>query len=184
VSPSTRRNVAEHLHVLFVLASQFMMLSLFAVGGGPSVLLPQMRQEFVLRHHFLTDRSFTELLAVAQASPGPNFLIVPLIGFRAASWEGAFVSIVAFLVLPITIAYLVGRLLHRYDNDWVARFRRGFRPVTGGLWIATGIVIATATDHTPAAVGITIGTAIVSFAIDISPMWWCVIAAAVGALLA
>jgi len=77
----------EQLHVLLILAWHFIVLSVFAVGGGLSILLPQMRQEFVLQYHLLSDRSFTELLAVAQASPGPNFLIVPLIGFRIASWR-------------------------------------------------------------------------------------------------
>jgi chromate transporter len=176
--------VLEHVNVLLLLAWHFATLSLFAVGGGPSMLLPQMRQEFVLHYHFLTERSFAELIAVAQATPGPNFLIVPLIGFRAASWTGAIVSMIAFLVFPVTIAFLVGRLLHRYDNAWIARLRRAFRPVTGGLWIASGIVIAGATDHSAAAVGITIGVAALSLAVDISPMWWCLIAGAAGAVFA
>ncbi|MGA2396014.1 MAG: chromate transporter [Candidatus Lustribacter sp.] len=174
----------DQLHTLLVLFEHFMVLSLFAVGGGPSMLLPQMRQEFVLQYHFLTDRSFTELLAVAQATPGPNFLIVPLIGFRAASWPGAIVSIVAFLVLPMTLTFFVGRLLHQHDNEWVARIRRGFRPATGGLWIVSGIVIAMATDHTVGALGITLGVAALSLIVDISPMWWCLIAGAAGAILA
>jgi len=160
-----------------------MVLSLFAVGGGPSMVLPQMRQEFVLHYHFLTDRSFAELLAVVQASPGPNFLIVPLIGFRAASWAGAIVSIVAFLILPMTITFCVGRLLHHYNNEWIVRIRRGFRPATGGLWIVSGIIIAIATDHGPAAIGLTIGVAVLSLIIDISPMWWCLIAGVANAIL-
>jgi chromate transporter len=176
--------MVDQIHVLLTLAWRFIELSLFAVGGGPSVLLPQMRQEFVLQYHFLTDRSFTELLAVAQASPGPNFLIVPLIGFRAASWAGAIVSMLAFLILPVTIAFFVGRLLHQHDNEWIAMFRRAFRPVTGGLWIASGIVIAMATDHGIAPVGITIGIAALSLVIDISPMWWCLAAGVAGAILA
>ena len=179
-----RPRVFAHIHVLLILAWHFLVLSLFTVGGGPSVLLPQMRAEFVLHYHFLSDRTFTELLAVAQASPGPNFLIVPLIGFRAASWPGAIVSIVAFLLLPVTITYFVGRLLHRHNNEWIALIRRAFRPVTGGLWIATGIVIAGATDHGAAPLGITIAVAGLSLVIDISPMWWCIIAGAAGAILA
>lgn len=173
----------SQLHTLLILAGHFMVLSLFAVGGGPSMLLPQMRAEFVLQYHFLSDRSFSELLAVAQAAPGPNFLIVPLIGFRAASWAGAVVSIVAFLILPMTLTFFVGRLLHQHDNEWLARIRRGFRPATGGLWVVSGIIIALATDHGVAAFGITIGVAALALIVDISPMWWCLIAAAAGAVL-
>jgi chromate transporter len=174
----------EQLHVLLILAWHFIVLSVFAVGGGLSILLPQMRQEFVLQYHLLSDRSFTELLAVAQASPGPNFLIVPLIGFRVASWPGAIVSMIAFLFFPVTIAFFVGRLLHQHENEWIKMFRRAFRPVTGGLWIASGIIIAAATDHGAAPLGITIGVGILSLVIDISPMWWCLLAGVAGAILA
>ena len=176
--------MVQQIHILLILAWHFIVLSLFAVGVGLSILLPQMRQEFVLQYHLLTDRSFTELLAVAQASPGPNFLIVPLIGFRVASWAGAVVSMTAFLIFPVTIAFFVGRLLHQDENEWIVRFRRAFRPVTGGLWIASGIVIARATDHGAAPLGITIGVAIASLVIDISPMWWCLIAGVAGAIFA
>jgi chromate transporter len=174
----------DQIHVLLLLAWHFIVLSLFAVGGGLSILLPQMRAEFVLQYHVLSDRSFTELLAVAQAAPGPNFMIVPLIGFRAASWAGAIVSMLAFLVVPVTITFFVGRLLHQHENEWIARFRRAFRPATGGLWIASGIVIATATDHGPAPLGITLGVGLLSLVIDISPMWWCIIGGIAAAILA
>jgi chromate transporter len=174
----------HQIDVLLILAREFIVFSLFAVGGGPSILLPQMRQDFVLKYHFLSDRSFTELLAVSQASPGPNFMIVPLIGFRAASWAGAIVSILAFLIAPIVITFFVARLLHKYDNEWIARFRRAFRPVTGGLWIATGIVIAAATEHSVLLVAITLGVSILSLVVDISPVWWCLVAGIIGAALA
>jgi chromate transporter len=175
--------VAE-LHLLLALAWHFALLSLFAVGGGVSMLVPQMHQEFVLQYHWLNERSFAELLAVSQATPGPNFLLVPLIGFRVASWPGAAVSIVAFLVFPVLITFVVGRLLHQHQNVWIARFRRGFRPVTGGLWIASGLVVAATIDHSLVPIALTIGVAIISLAIDISPIWWCLAAGLIGAALA
>jgi chromate transporter len=166
------------------MAWHFALISLFAIGGGVSMLIPQIHQEFVLQYHWLDERSFAELLAVSQAAPGPNFLLIPLIGFRVASWAGAGVSIIAFLVFPVTITFFVGRLLHQHENEWIARFRRAFRPITGGLWIASGLVVAAATDHGVIPVAITIGVAAVSLAFDISPLWWCIAAGVAGAVLA
>jgi chromate transporter len=166
------------------MAWHFALISLFAIGGGVSMLIPQIHQEFVLQYHWLDERSFAELLAVSQAAPGPNFLLIPLIGFRVASWAGAGVSIIAFLVFPVTITFFVGRLLHQHENEWIARFRRAFRPITGGLWIASGLVVAAATDHDVIPVAITIGVAAVSLAFDISPLWWCIAAGVAGAVLA
>ena len=176
--------MAEQLHLLLLLAYHTALFSLFAVGGGVSVLIPQMHQEFVVQYHWLGERSFSELLAVSQAAPGPNFLLVPLIGFRVASWPGAVVAMLAFLVFPVTITFFVGRILHQRENEWIARFRRAFRPVTAGLWIASGLVVAAATDHALVPVALTIGVAALSLAIDISPLWWCLAAGVLGAALA
>ena len=172
------------LHLLLLLAYHDALFSLFAIGGGVSMLIPQMHQEFVVHYHWLDERSFTELLAVSQAAPGPNFLLFPLIGFRVVGWLGAIVAMLAFLVFPVTITFFVGRILHQRENEWIARFRRGFRPVTAGLWIASGIVVAIATDHAVVPVILTLAVAAISLAIDISPLWWCLAAGVVGAIFA
>ena len=42
-----------------------------------------------------SDAQFTELFAIAQAAPGPNFLIVTIIGFVVAGVPGALAATVA-----------------------------------------------------------------------------------------
>ena len=174
----------DQLQLLVYLAWHCVLFSFFAVGGGVSMLIPQMHSEFVVQNHFLDQRSFAELLAVSQAAPGPNFLLVPLLGFRIAAWPGMLVSIVAFLVCPVAITFFVGRLLHQHENVWIVRFRRGFRPVTGGLWIASGLVIAATIDHSLVPVLLTAGVAVISLWIDIPTLWWCLAAGIVGAAFA
>jgi chromate transporter len=168
--------------LLFGLAWRFALLSLFAIGAGVSVVIPQMHQEFVQQLHLLDSRAFAEMLALSQATPGPNFLLVPLVGWRVAGWPGAIVSLSAFLVIPMTLTFAIGRLLHRHENDAVRTARRSFRPVTGGLWIAAGIVVTVTTDHTALALIITGAVIVASLIVDISPLWWCVAAAVAGAL--
>ena len=169
---------------LLSLAWHFAVLSIFAVGGGISMLVPVMHQEVVEQYHWLNERQFAESLAVAQSAPGPNFLLVPLIGFHVADLPGALVSLLAFLVIPVTIAFIVGRILHDHDTPLMARFRTAFRPVTGGLWIASGIVVAATVDHTVVPLVITIAVAALSIFIDIAPIYWCLTAGVIGYLLA
>lgn len=38
---------------------------------------------------------FSALFAMAQAAPGPNMMIVPLVGWHVAGWAGLLVSSVA-----------------------------------------------------------------------------------------
>jgi len=176
--------VSAAIALLFALAWRFAVLSLFAVGAGVTVVLPQIHQEFVQHLRLLDDRAFTEMLAVSQAAPGPNFLFVPLLGWRIDGWPGAIVCLLAFLFFPMIISFTVGRVLHDRENATLAMVRRSFRPVTGGLWIASGLVVALTTDHTPIPAIITAAVLVASLAFDISPLWWCLAAGAAGALLA
>jgi chromate transporter len=167
---------------LAALAGRFFTLSFFAVGGGVSILIPQMHREFVGELRWLDERTFAELIAVAQAAPGPNFMLVPLIGWHVASWPGAFVSLGAFLAAPAVITSVVARILHNHDSPILARFRQSFRPVTSGLWIASGLVIALALDRTPVQFFVTVAVLVVALALDLNPVWLLLGAGAIGAI--
>jgi chromate transporter len=167
---------------LFGLFWRIALLSLFSVGSGVSVVIPQLHSEFVGQLHWLDDRSFAEMLAVSQAAPGPNFLFVPLLGWRMAGWIGGIVALLAYLMLPVTIAFTVGRLVHRHDNPTIALVRRSFRPVTAGFWIASGLVIALTIDRNAVSAVISAAVVILALTFDISPLWWCLGAAVAGAV--
>ncbi len=79
------------LDVLGALGVQFAILSLFAVGGAMAVV-PEMHRQVVEVYGWLNDREFTDLFAIAQAAPGPNIIVVTLIGFQAAGIPGALVA--------------------------------------------------------------------------------------------
>ena len=67
---------------------------------------------------------------------------------------------------------------------WIARFRRGFRPVTGGLWIASGLVIAATVDHALVPVAMTAGVALLSLRHRHPDLWWCLAAGLAAAAMA
>jgi chromate transporter len=168
---------------LLHLVLRFGTLSFFAVGGGISILIPQIHHEVVQQYGWLDDRSFAELLAVSQAAPGPNFLLVPLIGWRVAGWPGAFLSLAAFLIGPFVITSVAAHVLHNHDSPLLARFRRSFRPVTSGLWIASGLVIALTIDHHPVELVATLGVFTLSLAFDLNPVWLLLGAGVLGAII-
>jgi chromate transporter len=165
------------------LALRFGILSVFALGNGASGQIPQMHAEFVTRDHWLDELTFSQLLAVSQATPGPNFLITSLIGWRVAGWPGAFVVYAAFLAVPNAIAFTVGRLVRRHDTPLLGLLRRAVRPMTAALWLTTGVVIALINDKSPIDLGVTVAVAAGSLYFDLNPIWWCLGAAVVGALI-
>ena len=66
----------------------FALLSLVAVGGGTAVL-PEMRRILVGHFHWLSDKQFREIYSIGQIAPGPNMLMVLVIGYRLAGALGA-----------------------------------------------------------------------------------------------
>ena len=58
---------------------QFTLLSLLAVGGLQSVI-PDMQRYMVEQTGWLTARQFGEVYALSQATPGPNVMVVTMLG--------------------------------------------------------------------------------------------------------
>src|SRR5258706_13600256 len=61
----------------------FSLLSLIAVGGAITVI-PEMHRSVVEVHGWMSGAQFADLFALAQAAPGPNILVVSLIGWKVA----------------------------------------------------------------------------------------------------
>src|SRR6266567_3955109 len=68
---------------IWTLAWTFGLMSLFAVGGA-NAAIPEMHRVAVDVQHWMTDTQFADVFAISQMSPGPNVLIVTLIGYSVA----------------------------------------------------------------------------------------------------
>lgn len=156
---------------LLILATQFLLLSLLAVGGANAVL-PEMHRQMVEVHGFMGDRQFAQLFAIAQAAPGPNVLVVTLIGWQVAGPLGALVATIAMCGPTSLLAYFVGGVWDRFRH---ARWRRaaqaGLIPLTVGLVASAGFVLAQGASRSPGALALTIASAAVLFFTRLSPLW-------------
>ena len=79
---------------LLSLFGYFALLSLFAVGGA-NAAIPEMHRIAVEVMQWMTERQFADSFAIAQVSPGPNIIIVTLIGYHVAGLAGAAVATTA-----------------------------------------------------------------------------------------
>jgi chromate transporter len=106
---------------LVTLAWTFGLMSLFAVGGALSAI-PEMHRLAVDIHHWMSDRQFADMVAIAQLSPGPNVLVVTLIGFHVAGVAGGLIATVAMCGPTAVVAYFVSRTMERSRDaqSWVA----------------------------------------------------------------
>ena len=165
---------------LLQLAAQFALLSLLSFGGV-NVVLPDAHRFVVEVHHWITDQQFADFFAIAQAAPGPNFLMFALIGWEVAGLVGALVATLALAVPAGTLAYIVGGLWQRFrDRPWRRCMQAGLAPITIGLVFSTGYVLSRAADHNAMTFAITAATVLVTLATDINPLWLFLVAGLLG----
>lgn len=169
--------------ILVDLALTFGVLSLIAFGGMPSVM-PEMQRLVVDVKGWTTHAEFIQLFAIAQAAPGPNVLIVSLIGWRAAGLAGAVVALLAVCAPAAVLAWWVADLWERFkDSPWRGAVQRAIAPLVVALTLAGGYVLCTPTTPDWRLWAIAAAAAVAMFARRVNPLWLLAAGGAAGALL-
>ena len=134
--------------ILLEIAAYFCVLSVFSVGGLPSVM-PEMQRYVVEVKEWMSPAEFMQAFAVGQAAPGPNMLVTSLVGWHLAGLSGALVALFAMCGPAAVLAWWASDLWERFkDTPWRKAIQRGIAPVVVGMVLSGGVVIATP-DATP-----------------------------------
>ncbi|HTQ73939.1 MAG TPA: chromate transporter [Burkholderiales bacterium] len=157
--------------VLVELAVDFSLLSLFAVGGVVTVL-PELHRGVVEVHGWMSSTEFAQLFALAQASPGPNILVVTLIGWKVAGLAGAVVATAAVCAPSSILTYGVSQVWQRFrDARWRKTVEDGLVPLTVGLMLAGSYLITLAADQSATGFILTAVTAAAVLGTRMHPLW-------------
>jgi len=161
----------EPANPIATLVWTFGLMSLFAVGGANSAI-PEMHRIAVDVHHWMTDKQFADVFAISQLSPGPNVLIVTLIGYSVAGIFGALAATLAMCGPTAVLAYYVSRLLARSSGSrWPAIIQAALVPLSIGLMGASALILALTSDGNWIAALITVAAAALAFATRLNPFW-------------
>ena len=153
------------------LALIYAQLSLVAFGGG-NTTLPEMHRQVVEVHHWMSSADFAALYALAQAAPGPNLMVAPLIGWRVAGWAGMIVTALAIFGPSSIVTILALRLWSRFDNyQWRQAIQAGLLPVSVGLVAASAALITRTVDHAWIFAAITAVSAGIALRFGLHPLW-------------
>ncbi|WP_322030249.1 chromate transporter [Paraburkholderia sp. J76] len=156
---------------LVALAAIFSQLSLLAFGGG-NTILPEMQRQVVEVHHWMPASEFSALFALAQAAPGPNMMVVTLVGWHVAGWAGMLVTSIAKFGPSSLVTIAALHAWDRFkDRPWRRIAQKGLVPVTAGLVAASAVLIAKASDPSWIAWAITGVCAVLAFRTKIHPLW-------------
>jgi chromate transporter len=171
---------------LLGLFSHFLVLSFLAVGGAITTV-PDMHRYIVTEQHWLDDAQFTASIAIAQAAPGPNVLFVAVLGWNVAGPLGTLATMIGIL-LPSTVLSLWATRwgTQRRETRFVRAFTTGLTPLTLGLLLSTGWVLAEPYLREPAhrwgALALIAVTLLVMLRTRLSPMWLVALGCTAGAL--
>lgn len=166
--------------VLQQLGTTFAWLSLLQFGGTNAVV-PEMHRQAVDVLHWMDAQTFANLFALAQLAPGPNVMIVSLIGWQVAGLAGLLVATFAMTAPPCLLAFAMSRVMRRAGQSrWLGIFKDGLVPLAIGMILASGWIMTGASHQDTMSLVITVAaTAFVAFT-EYNLLWALGAAIAIG----
>jgi chromate transporter len=149
--------------------------------GSGYVLLAFLRNDFVHRLGWLSDRQLLDAIAVGQVTPGPVFTTATFVGYVLAGWTGAVLATVAIFLPSFVFVALSHPLLPRIRGSRGAgAFLDGVNVAALGLMAAVTWQLARSaiTDWFTAALAVTAGVLLIRWRVN--SVWLIIGGAAAG----
>jgi chromate transporter len=132
------------------LSVSFIFLRIGAVTfGGGFVMIPEIENEVVNSHQWLTHQEFADATALGQITPGPVLIMATFVGYRVAGILGALFSTVCVFLPSFLMTIAAGSSFRRFrTNRQMQAFLRGVAPAVTGLLVAAAWSVARSGIHT------------------------------------
>ena len=176
----------ETVYLLLQLAWTFLLIGTFTIGGGYA-MLSLIQNQVVVEHAWISERTFTDIVAVSQMTPGP-------IGINSATYVGYDVlygatgsqllgvlgSLTATLALMLPSFVIMLLIVRFYLKFRTSRLYAGtmdwLKPCVVGLIGAAAVILILKTTWTSGAPSVQVVT-------DNFPDWksWCLLGGAFAA---
>ena len=165
---------------LMTMAQTFAMTAMVSIGGI-ATMIPEIHRIAVENNGWMNDADFSSAFAISQIAPGPNVLMMSLVGWRVAGLAGLLVATVS-TVLPTALLSLgFNRVENRLKTTtWYANARKSFPPLIVGLMLSSGLITAKASIHEVFGVLIAVGIALYTYHKKTNPLYPIFFAIVVG----
>ena len=131
--------------------------------------------------HWMDDATFANLVAIGQTAPGPNVLIVSMIGWHMAGVAGLLAATLAVVLPSSLLALVLGRVMTHYAAlSWIGLARRSLAPIAVGFMFASGYVMTRASYEGRLSLLIAAAVLALVTLTRISPFWGIAWGALVG----
>jgi len=120
----------------------FLQVGMFSVGGGYAAM-PLIRSQVVEQHSWLTMQEFTDLITIAEMTPGPIAInSATFVGLRIAQLPGAIVATLGCITPALVLVSLLAYVYRKYkDLSLLQNILACLRPVIVALIFGAGLSI-------------------------------------------
>ena len=129
--------------LLWQLFSTFFVIGLFNFGGG-GAMLSLIQAQVVTEHGWLTEKAFTDIVAISQSTPGPiAFNTATYIGYTATgSIWGSAICTIAVSLPSLIIMVMISKFFFMFrDNKYVEMAMQGLKITVLGLIGAAALLL-------------------------------------------
>jgi chromate transporter len=149
--------------------------------GSGYVLLAFLRDDFVTRLHWLTDRQLLDAIAVGQFTPGPVFTTATFIGYLTGRWTGAVVATAGIFLPSFLFVAAVYPFVSRLRASlWTAAFLDGANAAALGLMIAVAWQLGVTSIIDPFTAALAVAAVLLLIRYRINSAWLVLGGAAAG----
>ena len=176
----------ETLTLFLELFWNFFLIGAFTIGGGYA-MLSLIQGEVVTAHHWISESTFTDIVAISQMTPGPIGIntatyvgydvLFQATGSHLLGVAGSATATLALVIPSFILVLLIVRFYTRFRSSVLFEGVMGWlRPVVVGLIGAAAIILVVKTTWFQ-------GTPAFSVVRDNFPDWksWCLLAATFAA---
>ena len=120
----------------------FVQVGMFSIGGGYAAM-PLIQSQVVEQHAWLTMQEFTDLITIAEMTPGPIAVnSATFVGLRIASLPGAIIATLGCITPALIFVSLLSYLYRKYKNLFLLQnILACLRPVVVALILGAGLSI-------------------------------------------
>lgn len=158
--------------IFLVLFFTFIKIGLFTIGSGYSMLV--LAQRYVVdTYRWLTLQEFTDLVAIAEVTPGPIIVnLATFVGSRVAGVRGALCATLGLVVIPFLTIYAIAINYAQFKNyPFFQSLLKVIRPMAVGF-ITVAILNLFKTSVTDWTTGIIAAAVVIlAYALKINPIF-------------
>lgn len=159
----------------------FFKIGLFTIGGGYA-MIPLIEREVVEHHAWIDQREFTDLLAIAQSTPGVFAVNMAIfIGYKHRGLRGSIIAALGTVLPSFLIILGIALFFHRFkEYTIVENIFKGIRPAVVALIAVPTFNVARTAGINRHTVWIPIVCALLIWLLGVSPVWVIIAAGILG----